>query len=78
MQFGIGLVLFPFSWHLGFWPREKKTIFALGPLRLVIYRATGEWKPLEQGWQNQLDGECATRLTISTAGLTERYRHSDK
>lgn len=57
MQIGFGLVVFPFSWHLGYWPRKKKTLFAFGPLRLVIYRATGEWKPSQQCWQNQLDDD---------------------
>jgi hypothetical protein len=46
-KIGIGFVVFPFSWKLGPWVREKKTIYALGPLRFVVYKSPGEWKPNE-------------------------------
>jgi hypothetical protein len=39
-----GIVLFPFSWRFGLWAREKKTLFAVGPLRFVVYRKPGEWR----------------------------------
>jgi hypothetical protein len=41
---GFSLTLIPFSWHIGVWKREKKTLWALGPFRFVIHRLTGEWK----------------------------------
>ena len=44
MTYGIGIVFFPTSWHLGYWPRAKKDILAIGPFRFVIYAATGGWK----------------------------------
>lgn len=44
MKYGFGIVFFPTSWHLGFWPRAKKEILSIGPIRFVLYRATGEWK----------------------------------
>jgi hypothetical protein len=44
MTYGFGLVIFPTSWHIGFWPRAKKDILAFGPFRLVFHRTTGEWK----------------------------------
>lgn len=40
---GIGFVIFPLSWRFGFWPRAKKSIFALGPLRFVLHKQPGEW-----------------------------------
>lgn len=43
-KIGFGIVIFPTSWHVGYWPREKKSLWALGPLRVVIYRTTHEWK----------------------------------
>lgn len=44
MKCGYGIVIFPTSWHVGYWPRARKDIWALGPLRFVRYRARGEWK----------------------------------
>jgi hypothetical protein len=44
MKRGFGVVIFPLSWHIGYWPREKKNLFAFGPIRFVLYKATGEWK----------------------------------
>lgn len=41
-----GIVLFPFSWRLG-WRREKKDILSIGPVRFVLYRNPGRWKPAE-------------------------------
>ncbi len=43
----IGIVFFPTSWRLGYWPREKKNIWSLGPFRLVLYKNPGQWKPAE-------------------------------
>jgi len=40
-----GIVFFPLSWRLGLWVREKKTLLAVGPIRFVVYKAPGEWKP---------------------------------
>jgi hypothetical protein len=40
-----GLVIFPTSWRLGLWRRAKKDIFAVGPIRFVLYKAPGVWKP---------------------------------
>lgn len=39
-----GIVIFPTSWHLGVWRREKKDILAIGPLRFVLYKRPGAWK----------------------------------
>lgn len=44
---GIGIVLFPLSWKLDFWPRDKKDIIAVGPLRFVLYKHPGEWAPIK-------------------------------
>jgi hypothetical protein len=41
---GYGIAFFPFSWRFGPWVREKKTLFAIGPFRLVVYKNPGEWK----------------------------------
>lgn len=41
----VGIAIFPTSWHLGLWSREKKSIFALGPLRFVWYKQPGAWTP---------------------------------
>lgn len=38
ITYGFGVVIFPTSWHLGYWPREKKTMIAFGPLRFVLYK----------------------------------------
>lgn len=40
-----GITVFPFSWAMGLWRKPHKTLFALGPLRFVVYRTTGSWKP---------------------------------
>jgi len=56
MQYGLGLVIFPFSWHLGYWPRAKKDLFAFGPFRIVLYRATGEWKQPTPDYGADADG----------------------
>lgn len=45
MSLNFGIAIFPLSWHLGFWIREKKSIFSLGPIRLVHYKRPGGWKP---------------------------------
>lgn len=42
---GFGFVIFPFSWKLGLWARDKKTLYAFGPLRFVVYKRPGTWKP---------------------------------
>jgi hypothetical protein len=42
---GFGIVIFPFSWKLDFWGREKKSILSFGPIRFVLYKKPGEWKP---------------------------------
>lgn len=40
-----GLVIFPTSWRLGVWHRAKKDILSIGPIRFVLYKAPGVWKP---------------------------------
>jgi hypothetical protein len=42
----IGVMLVPTSWGLGVWHRGNggKTIVAIGPVRLVIWRHLGSWK----------------------------------
>jgi len=42
---GFGVVLFPFSWRVGIWRRHKKSIVAIGPIRLVWHKLPGDWKP---------------------------------
>jgi hypothetical protein len=42
--FALGIVIFPSSWRLGLWRREKKDIFSVGPIRFVLYKKPGEWK----------------------------------
>lgn len=42
---GFGIVLFPLSWKLDFWGREKKDILSFGPIRIVLYKQPGSWKP---------------------------------
>lgn len=44
MKYGIGIVIFPFSWHLGFWGRPKKDIISIGPVRFVLHKLPGDWK----------------------------------
>jgi hypothetical protein len=44
MNIAFGLVIFPFSWRLGFWGRPHKDIVSLGPLRFVLHKQPGEWK----------------------------------
>jgi len=46
-DFAFGIVIFPFSWRLGLWCREKKSIFSIGPIRFVAYKRPGQWKPSE-------------------------------
>lgn len=40
----IGFVIFPSSWHLGVWHREKKDILSIGPFRFVLYKRPGSWR----------------------------------
>jgi hypothetical protein len=42
-----GIVIFPSSWRFGVWRREKKDIFSVGPIRFVLYKNPGRWKPAE-------------------------------
>lgn len=42
-----GIVVFPLSWRFGLWRREKKDIFSVGPIRFVLYKQPGRWKPSE-------------------------------
>lgn len=42
-----GIVIFPTSWRLGVWRREKKDILSIGPVRFVLYKDPGRWKPSE-------------------------------
>lgn len=42
-----GIVIFPTSWRLGVWRREKKDSLSIGPVRLVLYKNPGNWKPSE-------------------------------
>lgn len=42
-----GIVIFPGSWRLGVWRREKKDILSIGPVRFVLYKDPGQWKPAE-------------------------------
>lgn len=39
-----GIVIFPTSWRLGIWSREKKDIVSIGPIRFVFYKRPGNWK----------------------------------
>jgi len=41
-----GIVFFPTSWRLGVWCRPKKDILSIGPIRFVLYKAPGVWKPV--------------------------------
>lgn len=43
---GFGIVLFPMSWKLGVWPRDKKSILAIGPFRFVWHKQPGAWTPV--------------------------------
>ena len=40
----VGIVLFPFSWAFGVWHKPSKTLYALGPLRFVLYYTNKQWK----------------------------------
>ena len=40
----VGLTFFLRSWRTGVWRKEHKTLYALGPFRLVLYRDVGAWK----------------------------------
>lgn len=35
---GFGITIIPMSWHFGFWDIGKKALFAVGPIRFVLYR----------------------------------------
>ncbi len=43
-SFAVGVTFFPFSWALGTWKKPHKTLWSLGPFRLVFYRIQGKWK----------------------------------
>ena len=42
---GLGFAIFPMSWHWGLWSRDKKSIFAVGPMRFVLHKQPGDWTP---------------------------------
>lgn len=47
---GYSILFVPADWQLGAWHkpngyRTKKSIYAFGPLRFVIHRELGAWKP---------------------------------
>lgn len=42
--YGFGIVVFPTSWKLDFWSRDKKNILAIGPLRFVFYKVQSAWR----------------------------------
>lgn len=58
---GYSLVVIPKSWAVGMWRRPHKTIYSLGPFRLAIHYALGDWKVEKKscgyvgpcGWQDK-------------------------
>lgn len=53
---GFGIVLFPFSWRFGPWVRDHKSLFAIGPIRFVLHKKAGEWKPAPFDLRDHLEG----------------------
>lgn len=43
---GFGIVIFPLDWRFDVWSRAKKSMIAIGPIRLVWHKQPGEWKPV--------------------------------
>lgn len=41
---GYGIAIIPFSWAIGIWRKPNKTLFAVGPFRLVRYSGLSGWK----------------------------------
>lgn len=77
MNFAFGVVIFPLSWRLGFWRRAKKDILSIGPIRFVLYKQPGEWKPAPDGRyplglsdEDRLDNEHSRRRGDVWAALS--------
>jgi len=57
-----GIVIFPSSWRFGVWRREKKDIFSVGPIRFVLYKNPGRWKPAGRRYWRHRGRRAVPRL----------------